>query len=77
VNTHEENIEAVSIKDRKPFSGEQARFARKAQTKHQMKDKIAQKGTACPQAAQREHRKLRGKLNTERVLIARAHTFKI
>jgi hypothetical protein len=29
VNTHEENIEAVSIKDQKPFSDEQARFARK------------------------------------------------
>jgi hypothetical protein len=26
-NTHEEDIEAVSIKDQKPFSGEQARFA--------------------------------------------------
>jgi hypothetical protein len=53
---HEENIEAVSIKDQKPFSDEQARFARKAQTKHQMKDKIAQKGTACPRTSQREHR---------------------
>jgi hypothetical protein len=55
-NTHEENIEAISIKDQKPFSDEQARFARKAQTKHQMKDEIVQKGTTCPRAAQIEHR---------------------
>jgi hypothetical protein len=66
-NTHEENIEAVSTKDQKPFSDEQARFAQKTQAKHQMKDKIAQKGTVCPRAMQREHKNFKENSTPERL----------
>jgi hypothetical protein len=55
-NTHEENIEAISIENQKPFSDEQVVLARRAQTKHQIKDEVAQRGIACTRAAQREHR---------------------
>jgi hypothetical protein len=56
VNTHEENIEAISIKNQKPFSDEQVLLARRAQMKHRIKDEVAQRGIACTRAAQREHR---------------------
>jgi hypothetical protein len=55
-NTHEENIEGMSIGNQKPFSNEQVLLARRAQTKHQIKDEVAQKGIACTRAAQREHK---------------------
>jgi hypothetical protein len=55
-NTHEENIEAVSIKNQKLFSDEQALLARKAQMKHQMKNEFTQKDIMCPRAIQREQR---------------------
>jgi hypothetical protein len=55
-NIHEENIEAISIKNQKPLSNEQVPLARRAQTKHQMKDEVAQKGIVCTRAAQREHK---------------------
>jgi hypothetical protein len=55
-NTHEENIEGMFIENQKPFSDEQVLLAQRAQTKHQIKNEVAQKGIACPWAAQREHR---------------------
>jgi hypothetical protein len=39
-NTHEKNIEPISIENQKPFSDEQVLLARRAQTKHQIKDEI-------------------------------------
>jgi hypothetical protein len=39
-NTHEETIEAISIKNQKPFSDEQVLLARRAQTKHRIKDEV-------------------------------------
>jgi hypothetical protein len=46
----------MSIENQKTFSDEQVLLAREAQTKHRIKDKVAQKGIACTRAAQREHR---------------------
>jgi hypothetical protein len=55
-NIHEENIEAISIKNQKTLLDEQLPFGRRAQTKHQIKVEVAQKGIACTRAAQREHK---------------------
>jgi hypothetical protein len=55
-NTHEESVEEMSIENQKTFSDEQVLLAQKAQTKHHIKDEVAQKGIACTRAAQREHR---------------------
>jgi hypothetical protein len=75
VNTHEENIEGMLIENQKPFSDEQILLARRSQTKHQIKDKVAQKGIACPRAAQREHRDFEENSIQKRFSLQKVHTF--
>jgi hypothetical protein len=65
-------MKKTSVEDYKLFSNELVSLARGVQTKRQTKDEVAQKGIACTQATQREHRDFEENSIPKRALIAQS-----